>query len=291
MRAVVTHLPAEITTHVVFASPHSGRHYPADLLARAQVDARTLRSSEDAYVDRLLAGAPEAGAPLVTTEVPRAYVDFNRDASELDPALIAGAPAAAGNPRVASGLGVIARVVAGGRPIYRAPLTLAEAEARIARYWRPYHAALARLLTAQRARFGEVLLVDVHSMPHEALSGLPGRGAPRPEVVLGDRHGAACRAELLDRVEAVIAAEGLRVARNAPFAGAYVAQRYGRPADGLNVVQIEIDRRLYLDEARVEPGPGFEGMRTTMARIVAGIADLGRAAGQGRGPSPPLAAE
>jgi N-formylglutamate amidohydrolase len=284
-RAVLISQPDRITTHVVFASPHSGRVYPPDLTASAQVDSRVLRSSEDAYVDLLLAAAPAVGAPLITTEVPRAYVDFNRAETELDPALIQGAPRAGGNPRVASGLGVIARVVANGRPIYRAPLSLAQARERIDRYWRPYHAALSDLLATQHARFGQVLLVDVHSMPREALNGHHARGTPRPEIVLGDRHGAACRSDLLDGIEAVIAAEGLRVARNAPFAGAYTAQRYGRPGQGMHVVQMEIDRGLYLDEVRVEPSPAFEQFRQTMDRIVAGIAALGQAE------AAPLAAE
>jgi N-formylglutamate amidohydrolase len=286
-RPVVTHLPERITTPVVFASPHSGRVYPEDLLRRAALQGTALRSSEDAYVDLLLAAAPDHGAALITTEVPRAYVDFNRAETELDPALISGAPRQPGNPRVASGLGVIARVVAQGRPLYRGPLTLAEAEARIARCWRPYHAALAGLLADQRARFGRALLIDVHSMPHEALGGTTvGRHGQRPDIVLGDRHGAACRPGILAAVESVLMAEGLRVARNAPFAGAYTAQTYGRPADGFEVVQIEIDRRLYLDEGRVQPGPGFGHFSGVMARVVASLAQLGRDRVQERGPDP-----
>ena len=274
-RAVQIFEPERITSHVVFASPHSGRHYPADLLARAQVELSVLRSSEDAFVDLLLADAPRFGAPLITSEVPRAYVDFNRAESELDPALIAGAPRGALNPRVASGLGVIARVVANGRHIYRGKLTLAEAEARLRDYWRPYHAALAGLLERQHARFGQVLMCDIHSMPHEALSGHALRGAKRPDVVLGDRFGAACRADLLDAVQAIFERAGLKVARNSPFAGAYIAQRYGQPARGMHVIQIEIDRRLYLDEARVEPSPEFEDFRDLMRDITARIAALG----------------
>lgn len=283
-RPVLIHRPDPVTTGVVFASPHSGRIYPPDLLARAQVDPLALRSSEDAYVDLLLEAAPRAGAVLITTEVPRAYVDFNRGAGELDPVLIPGAPRVVGNPRIAAGLGVLARVVANGRAIYRAPLSLAEAEERIARYWRPYHAALAQVLEEQRARFGSALLIDVHSMPREVLGRAGGRHGIRPDIVLGDRHGAACRPDLLAGVEAVLRAEGLRVVRNTPFAGAFVTQHYGRPAEGLNVVQVEIDRGLYLDEARVVPGPGFAAFQAVMARLVAALAELGRAGG------PPLAA-
>ncbi len=274
--------PVETTSHLVFASPHSGRVYPSDLMARAQVSPLTLRSSEDAFVDLLVGDAPAFGAPLITTEVPRAYVDFNRAEDELDPALIEGVTRAGLNPRVASGLGVIARVVANGRPIYRGRLPRAEAEARIARYWRPYHQALGALLQRQRARFGQVVLCDMHSMPHEALCA---HGA-RPEVVLGDRYGAACAPEVLDRIETVFRRAGLRVTRNAPFAGAYVAQHYGRPSAGMHAVQIEIDRGLYLDEARVAPGPNFAAFRALMRGIVADLAALGEAPAQ-----PGLAAE
>ncbi len=274
--------PVETTSHLVFASPHSGRVYPSDLMARAQVSPLTLRSSEDAFVDLLVGDAPAFGAPLITTEVPRAYVDFNRAEDELDPALIEGVTRAGLNPRVASGLGVIARVVANGRPIYRGRLPRAEAEARIARYWRPYHQALGALLQRQRARFGQVVLCDMHSMPHEALCA---HGA-RPEVVLGDRYGAACAPEMLDRIETVFRRAGLRVTRNAPFAGAYVAQHYGRPSAGMHAVQIEIDRGLYLDEARVAPGPNFAAFRALMRGIVADLAALGEAPAQ-----PGLAAE
>lgn len=268
--------PVQTTSHVVFASPHSGRVYPADLIARAQLAGHVLRSSEDAYVDLLLADAPRHGAPLITSEVPRAYVDFNRAETELDPALIEGAPRAGLNPRVASGLGVIARVVANGRQIYGGKLPMAEAQGRIERYWRPYHAALADLMQRQHTRFGQVLLADIHSMPHEALSGHAMRGQPRPQVILGDRHGSACGSAVLDKVEAVFRHAGLVVARNTPFAGAYIAQRYGQPSHGMHVVQIEIDRRLYLDEARVAPGPDFQAFRALMGVVVEGIAEIGR---------------
>ena len=240
--------PLRATSPVVFASPHSGRVYPADFLSLAQVPERVLRSSEDAYVDRLIADAPEFGAPLVTSQVPRAYVDFNRAADEFDPALIDGVPRAGLNPRIASGLGVIARVVANGRAIYRGKLPRAEAERRIARYWQPYHAALAGVLAKSHARFGQVLLCD--------------------------RWGAAARVDVVEAVEEILTGAGFTVARNTPFAGAYVAQRYGQPSQGMHAVQIEIDRALYLDEHGVQPLPGFESFRAVMRDVVRKIAAL-----------------
>ncbi|SIS67075.1 N-formylglutamate amidohydrolase [Phaeovulum vinaykumarii] len=257
---------------VVFASPHSGRHYPADFLARSVLDARRLRSSEDAFVDRLLMGAPRLGAPLLLADAPRAWIDLNRAADEFDPALIAGLrPSRVPNPRVAAGLGVVPRVVAGGRAIYAGKIPRAEAEARIAGWWRPYHQRLAALLAETHARAGQAILIDVHSMPHEAIEG----AALRPDIVLGDRFGASARPWVTAGVEAAFAAEGLRVGRNAPFAGAYVAQAYGRPGRGFHVVQVEIDRALYMDEARIRPNAHFDAFAALMGRVVRRLVRLG----------------
>lgn len=266
-------LPLAARGPLVFSSPHSGRHYPPAFLAASQLDPLTLRSSEDAFVDDLFATAPQQGAPLLSARLPRAWLDLNRAPDEFDPALIDGIPRGAHNPRIASGLGVIPRVVAGGRAIYPGKLPLTEAEARIAGVWRPYHAALRRLVDGARAGFGEAVVIDCHSMPHEAIEAHARPGQPRPEVVLGDRFGAAAGAGVMDRVEAAFATSGLRVARNAPFAGAYITQAYGRPAQGVHVVQVEIDRALYLDEARVARRADFAAFAGVVAGIVAHLAE------------------
>ena len=268
--------PDRRTTSVVFASPHSGRDYPPEFLQASVLDPLTLRSSEDAYVDQLLDAAPQAGAPLIVARTPRAFVDLNRAPEELDPALIEGLRRTSHNPRVASGLGVIPRVVAGGRVIHRGKITLAEAHRRITQHWRPYHDRLQALLDRSRAEFGEAILVDMHSMPHEALDAVRPAGSRRPEVVLGDRFGAAAAAEVVDRVEAAFRGAGFAVVRNAPFAGAYITQAYGRPSRRQHAVQIEIDRALYLDEAAVRPSADFAAFRDAMAGVVAAIAEIGR---------------
>jgi len=269
--AYVLTLPRERTSPVIFASPHSGRDYPQDFLAQAVLDPHAIRSSEDAFVDRLFDTAPDLGAPLLAARAPRAYIDLNRAADELDPSVIEGIARAPHNPRISSGLGVIPRVVAGGRAIYRGKLPLAEAEARIRRFWHPYHQALAALVEETRVAFGQAVLIDCHSMPHEAIEAHTRPGQPRPDVVLGDRYGATAGREVMEWVEAAFAGAGLRVGRNAPFAGAYVAQAYGRPSRGVHVVQVEIDRALYMDEVRVEPLAGFEGFRAVMAGVVADL--------------------
>ncbi len=262
--------PEVQTCPVVVSSPHSGRAYTPAFLGQTVLDEAAVRSSEDAFVDDLVAAAPRFGVPLLLAHVPRAYVDLNRAPDEFDSALIEGARRNDSNPRIASGLGVIPRVVAGGRAIYHGKLQLAEAEARIAAHWRPYHAALCGLLDETVARFGTAVLLDVHSMPTEAAQML--RAHQRPaDVVLGDRHGASAGAQIVAEIESAFAAQGLRVARNSPFAGAYIAQHYGRPFVGKHVVQIEISRGLYMDEARVARLPHFEGFA---AKITAALAQI-----------------
>jgi N-formylglutamate amidohydrolase len=276
--------PDRHETPMIFSSPHSGREYPAALMARTVLDERAIRSSEDAFVDELFARAPVWGAPLISARVPRAYIDLNRAADELDPALIEGVVRAPHNPRVSSGLGVIPRVVANGRAIYSGKIPLCEAQMRIETLWQPYHQALRVLIDESMAQFGEAVLIDCHSMPHEAIEAHARPGQPRPEVVLGDRFGAAAGREVMELVESAFLEAGLRVARNAPFAGAYIAQAYGRPSRCQHVVQIEIDRALYMDEARVQRRPDFAEFEALMAGVISRIAGFGR---QGL----PLAAE
>ena len=268
--------PDRVTTGVVFASPHSGRDYPDDMRTSTVLGEHALRSSEDAHVDRLVADAPQFGATLLLARTPRSYVDLNRAADELDPALVEGVRRVVHNPRVTSGLGVIPRVVANGRAIYAGKISLAEARRRLDLHWHPYHEALREILTESRNSFGKAVLLDWHSMPHEAIDGLSGRFRSVPDVVLGDRFGAAADPGIVERVEAAFAAEGLHVARNAPFAGAFISQRYGRPAQAIHVVQIEIERSLYMDEATLEPKPEFEQIRAMISRVMAQLVDLGR---------------
>jgi N-formylglutamate amidohydrolase len=269
--AFTIHRPMALRAPFVFSSPHSGRDYPARFLMESQLDALAIRSSEDAFVDELFSDAPGCGAPLIAARVPRAFIDLNRACDELDPALIEGLPRAPHNPRISSGLGVIPRVVANGRAIYAGRIPRAEADARLAEAWHPYHNALRGLIDNAAAQFGQAVLVDGHSMPHEAIEAHARPGQPRPEVVLGDRFGAAAGRDVVDRIEAAFVGAGLRVARNAPFAGAYIAQAYGRPSRNVHVVQVEIDRSLYMDEARVERRPDFAAFRDLIGQVVAEI--------------------
>ncbi|MEZ6024058.1 MAG: N-formylglutamate amidohydrolase, partial [Hyphomonadaceae bacterium] len=181
--------PLRRTTPLIFASPHSGRRYPADLLANSRISLISLRRSEDAYVDELFAGAAAHGASVLSATVARAYIDLNRDPAELDPEMFEGRlpPGPPGaSARVQAGLGAIPRVSGDGQSIYRRKLTLCDAERRIASLYHPYHNQLRALIEETRDAFGCAVLVDCHSMPSNA------RGAHQPDIVLGDRYGASC---------------------------------------------------------------------------------------------------
>ncbi len=266
--------PERLASAAIFSSPHSGRAYPSALVARSRLDLLRLRASEDALVDRLFAAAPAWGAPLLCATAPRAWLDLNRAPSDLDPALIDGVSAPGINQRVAAGLGVVPRVVAEGEEIYLGKISRAEAEARIRQFHAPYHDCLEGLAERARARFGWALLFDCHSMPTEALRAAPRVRGRVPEIVLGDRFGASCGRAVIARTQEVFEAAGLRVARNTPFAGGYITQRYGRPQEAFHAVQIEVDRGLYLDQRRVEPSPNFDALRAVLSEVVGALSGI-----------------
>jgi N-formylglutamate amidohydrolase len=260
-------------TPVVFASPHSGRLYPDDMMAAPGLDALSIRRSEDAFVDDLIGEAPNLGAALITASYARAYIDLNREAFELDPGMFADELpefARARTARVAAGLGAIARVVSEGQEIYARKLTFAEARGRIETTHRPYHDALERLIGEAHAAHGFAILIDWHSMP-AAAARAGGRDRPS-DIVLGDRFGAACAGLLPARVERELEAMGYRVTRNTPYAGGYTTEHYGRPARRTHALQIEINRGLYLDEATLLPTAGFDRLKSDIERLTQALA-------------------
>jgi N-formylglutamate deformylase len=258
--------PRTLKTPVIFASPHSGRVYPTSFARAARLDPVTLRKSEDAFVDELFDFVPELGAPLIAARFPRAFVDANRAPGELDPLMFDAPVAAVGprTPRVAAGLGVIPRIVRDGLEIYGARLPAAEAGFRIARFYRPYHEALARLVAEARAQFGVAVVIDCHSMPP------PTRGS---DVVIGDCYGEAAAGDLILHVQRSLAELGFQVVRNAPYAGGYTTALYGKPAERIHAIQIEISRALYLDELRMEKTAGFAACKARLMRFAARLVD------------------
>jgi len=261
-------------TPLVFASPHSGRSYPDDMMAAAALDALSIRRSEDAFVDELISAGPAHGAALICANFARAYIDVNREAFELDQGMFADELpdfARARTARVAAGLGAIARVVSEGQEIYARKLTFAEARRRIEGVHAPYHAALSRLLGEAHAAHGYAILIDWHSMPAAAAKAY-GRGGPC-DMVLGDRFGASCSGIVPQKVERELVARGYRVARNAPYAGGYTTEHYGRPNRRTHALQIEINRGLYLNEGTLEPTRNFERLQKDLTEVIAALGE------------------
>ena len=250
-------------------------------MAASVLDADAIRRSEDALVDGLVLGAVEHGAVVIAAAYARAYIDVNREPYDLDPSMFEDELpdfARGRSARVAAGLGSIARIVAEGQEIYGRKLTFAEATQRIEAVHAPYHAALVDLIGAAKAQFRAAVLIDWHSMPSAAARTLGQSGdfggAGVCDLVLGDRFGSACAPQITAAVERALEAKGYRVARNAPYAGGYTTEFYGRPRDGVHALQIEINRALYMDEASLQPHEGFARLQTDLESVFAALAAL-----------------
>ena len=276
---------------VVIAVPHSGRDYSQALLENMRHPASAPLRLEDRYVDLLgIEVAQRTGANLLVAHAPRAMIDLNRSVDDIDWDMIQATPNDAVSdatgegqyrlaPRARSGLGLIPRRLPGTGEIWKCRIDRAELDRRIAGVHVPYHNALAASLDAVRARWGAALLIDLHSMPPLSTRSA---GEPAAEFVIGDRFGASCDGALAATILGYFAESRRLAAHNRPYAGAYVLDRHARRGAGANggvhCLQIEIDRRAYLDAQMSEPGAGFEktvelltGMVQRIASAVAGM--------------------
>ncbi|KIZ42988.1 MULTISPECIES: N-formylglutamate amidohydrolase [Rhodopseudomonas] len=240
--------PANWRAPIIFNSPHSGSVYPHAFLDASRIDIEALRRSEDSFVDELIDGLAARGFPVARVHFPRCYVDVNREPYELDPRMFFGRLPSFANTRsmrVAGGLGTIPRVVGDGQEIYRERIGIDEALGRIEALYKPYHRALRRLINKAHQNFGSVIVVDCHSMPSVGIA----RDEPmRPDIVIGDRYGTSCNALIPDVIEEAFAARGYSVGRNKPYAGGFITEHYGNPANGVHTVQVELNRAIYMDE-------------------------------------------
>ena len=259
--------PVVLQSGIVIASPHSGRNYRSSVKEQSILDPITLRSSEDAFVDELMDFAPDLGIPLICSEIPRAFVDLNRARDELDSAIIEGIRPNGQNPRVISGLGVIPRVVANGKEIYSGKLSKEAAFERLEKFWDPYHSKLSELLDRAYRQFGYSILIDAHSMPHEAILNAS-TGFHTSQLVLGDRYGASCSPDIVNNLTMLISNNGLHASRNIPFSGAYIVQKYGRPELNRHAIQLEIDRSMYMNERKVQKLEKFFKLKNKLLNIL-----------------------
>ena len=242
---------------LVLNSPHSGRIYPRSFVENSRLDQTGIRRSEDHFVDELFFSGVRLGAPMLAANFPRAYVDVNREPYELDPRMFDGCLPPFANTssiRVAGGLGTIPRIVAENMEIYKQKLPVCEALERVELIYKPYHAALRKLIARTHTQFGRVVLIDCHSMPGNIR--LSGSGI-RPDFIIGDRYGTSASSELSRLALRLLEDMGFAAVRNKPYAGGFITEHYGRPARNLHALQIEINRSLYIDETTLKKKADF----------------------------------
>ena len=248
-------------------SPHSGRIYPVDFAYSCPL--ALLRQAEDAYVDELILGALEAGASIVTAEFPRSMIDVNRAEDDIDPSAIDGLwpKPLAPDEMTLSGFGLVRRLCRNGISLYRAPLTMAEIERRLVIYYRPYHECLRREIQKRLDTFSNCYFLDMHSMPDRTDNGIA-----RPDFILGDRDGTSCDQTFTRRAQKILQDMGYRVTLNSPYKGREIVQRYGRTGQGAQALQIEINRKLYLEEATIEKNSRFNYLRNDLTSFYQSLA-------------------
>jgi N-formylglutamate amidohydrolase len=271
---LIVHGPAVAARPLVLDSPHSGCRMPADF--GAAVSELELRDGEDCFIDALYRPAAERGIPLLAAQFPRTYLDANRHAGDVDLGLIDGPwpheHRPSGKARI--GKALIWRTLDDGRPIYARRLHADEVRSRIARYHAPYHQTLCSLLDAAHARFGVVYHINCHSM--NAVSGAMSEGGPgqaRADFVLGDRDGSSCEPAFTEFVRATLAGWGYDVRVNDPFKGVELVKAYADPAAGRHSLQLEINKRLYMDEATLQPHAGFATLQRQLMQMIDAIVD------------------
>lgn len=264
--------PTGTRVPVVFDSPHSGTAYPEDF--RPAVAMAALRNAEDAFVDELYGSGPRHGATLIAAKFPRSYIDPNRSLLDIDTSLLDGpwpGPAAASR-KTQLGIGLVWRVLDSGEPIYARKLSVEELRHRITQYHQPYQKAVRDALDSTHAHFGAVWHVNCHSMP--AVSSViseEGPGKSRPDFVLGDRDGSTCEPDFTAHVSSVLTGMGYEVKVNDPYKGVELVRAFSDPAAGRHSLQIEVNRRLYLDERTGEKTPGFPRLARDIERLIAAV--------------------
>ena len=265
--------PRGASVPLVLDSPHSGTDYPEDFRAAVSLD--QLRQAEDSYVDELYASGPSVGATLITARFPRSYIDANRSLLDIDATLLE-APwpgPAIPSAKTQKGIGLIWRVLDSGDSIYARKLSIEEVKARIVRFHQPYQRAVKDALDHAHDHFGGVWHLNLHSMP--AVSGRiseEGPGKLRADFVLGDRDGSTCEAEFTAQVAQALRAMGYEVRVNDPYKGVELVRAFSDPKAGRHSLQIEVNRRLYMDERTREKTAGFATLKRNLDTLLEAVA-------------------
>lgn len=265
------HMPEGDGSPLFLDSPHSATQYPADFRPAAGLPLNLLRQAEDTFVDELYADAPARGIPLLCANFPRSYLDANRGIEEIDQALL-DAPwpgPAQETSKTRLGKGLVWRVLDTGEAIYDRKLSVAEVQARIERCYVPYYAQLQKLADRALARHGSAWHINCHSMPSEAAQyATEHPGLQHPDFVVGDRDGTTCDTRFTDRVEGVLKEMGYDVWRNHPYKGVEIVRVVGQPQAGRHSLQLEINRKLYMDEAGLARNEGFDRLKANLNALL-----------------------
>ncbi len=256
---------------LVLDSPHSGSFYPEEFTFSCPLT--VLRRAEDSYVDELYEAAPAHGATLIGAVFPRSYVDVNRAADDLDPAMLYGALPPHLVPRPTNRVGLVRRFARPGMPIYDRKLHADEVVARVERYHIPYHQVLDDSCDRLHRKYGAVWHINCHSMPSHG-NRKEGRKGEHGDFVLGDRDGTTCAPEFTEFVALVLRRLGYDVRVNEGYKGVEIVRRQGRPRAHRHSLQIEVDRSLYMDQRTLEKLPGFDVLQQDLARLVEAIRDF-----------------
>jgi N-formylglutamate deformylase len=269
---IVLSLPADAAIPLVCDSPHSGVTYPRDFGSCLPMS--ILRSGEDTYVEELWRAIPAVGGCLLAANFPRTYIDPNREISDIDAGMLDAPWPAELRPseKTRLGTGLIWRL-ARKQAMYDRKLPVAEVEDRIRRFHQPYHAALNQQIEAAYAKFGGVWHLNLHSMPANSYELLEIKTDKQlADFVLGDHDGRTCDPALIETIETFLIGRGYTVARNDPFKGVALIARIGRPAENRHSLQIEVNRKLYMDEATYEKSQGFDALQQSLSLLAAHLA-------------------
>ncbi len=255
---------------VLLSVPHSGRDYPDGVAKMVRLNRQQLLPLEDRYAELMIEKAVGQGAQALVARTPRLWIDLNRDEREFDGGMIEGTPERPPivTMKVRGGLGLIPRKIARAGDVWHGKLSAVDMAERVAQHHRPYHAALAAALRATRAKFGIAILLDVHSMPPLRC----GEGWEAPEIVLGDRFGRSTHSRFTARALAELEVQNLAVAVNSPYSGGHILDRHAEPRQGIHALQVEVDRRLYLDASLTSPGPGLARVQRIISALVGALA-------------------
>ncbi len=257
---------------IVLSSPHSGSIFPEEFLKNSCLSAEELRSSEDCFVHEIIRGASDAGIPMIAMNIPRTFVDVNRDKIEIDESMYFNAPKSqdnVGSRRCRVGLGVIHRVVSQNRNIYDGLISYDEAMERIRNVYDPYHKRLKQLVDACQKKFGFCLLVDCHSMPSKICNILD-ENQP-VEFCVCTLFDESCPTEMSQFFANELKKGNYRVEFNRPYAGAFITFNYCQPRKKLFTLQLEINRNLYMDEVNYSKNLQFQSISIHISQSLSAL--------------------